>query len=131
MTGNYSRPSASDQPATIESSEHALSETNQAAQVVSLDQALREQGCSEAVISAANDVQVEPAKRWTHAELIRSILVVSALVLFATTLVLGSFVALFARPDQWQQMKELLTMIMPVTTAIVGATTTFYFGVQK
>lgn len=50
--------------------------------------------------------------------------------IFALT-ILFACIAVLLNHNTWPNMKELLSVIMPAETALLGAATGFYFGAKK
>ncbi len=79
----------------------------------------------EAVVS---DVQPDPQTRrivLLTENVVRSGLVVTMMLIFALTLVFGF---LGAQSEHWPNTKQLLDIVIPVKTLVLGGAAGFYFG---
>ena len=67
----------------------------------------------------------EKRERLVSQEAMRAILVIAFSCIFALTLVAG-FVGVFS--NSWEQTKDLLQLVLPVETSLLGAAVGYYFG---
>lgn len=66
----------------------------------------------------------------TADELVRSGLAWAFAVIFAGTTAAATYL-IFAFPQQWSTMKELLQIVLPAETGVLGSAVGFYFGSKK
>ena len=70
-----------------------------------------------------------PPYRLTDPDIARLLLAASFAVIFALT-ILGTFI-LFAVGHEWEQLKDLLNLLLPAETALLGSAVGFYFGARE
>lgn len=61
------------------------------------------------------------------ADKMRGYLAIAVLAIFAITILL-SFYALLKGPGQWANAKQLLEVVLPIETGILGTALGYYFG---
>jgi hypothetical protein len=70
-----------------------------------------------------------PERQQQQRDWIRMIVTVSVLSIFAWVIVWASIESR-SWPDHWNQTKELLQIVLPAVTGLIGSVTGFYFGTE-
>jgi len=68
--------------------------------------------------------------RFVAVEVIRALLAV-IFALFLLIVIIWGFINARGGPDIWKPTKELLELLLPAVTALLGSAVGFYFGTQK
>ncbi|HEY4037151.1 MAG TPA: hypothetical protein VGL94_24610 [Ktedonobacteraceae bacterium] len=63
-------------------------------------------------------------------DVVRTIITCSFILIFSLT-ILGSFVVVIWFNSNWASTKELVQLLLPAETALMGSAIGFYFGSQK
>ena len=73
---------------------------------------------------------VGPSKRVIQINTIRAILALGFVVVFIGVLT-GAFLSLFTYGSDWEDAKELIQIILPTVSALLGSVVGFYFGSKE
>jgi hypothetical protein len=77
-------------------------------------------------IEPADEITKEETKP-TLDENARIMLLVIALLLFGFTVAFGAISSVWVGPRKWDQVKDVMTAVIPVETLIIGGAVTYWF----
>lgn len=84
---------------------------------------------SEVIVGSISAGQVLKTDIKTRQDLIRSIIALTFVAIFALTVILAFMVVIFFNGN-WTNTKDLLQLLFPAETALIGSAVGFYFGAK-
>ena len=73
---------------------------------------------------------VGPKKRVLPPNLMRGILAIAFVIIFLGVLI-GAFYSLYKFGGKWEDAKDLIEILLPAVTALLGSVVGFYFGSKE